>query len=482
MSELNGLKNMNDNVLDEYKSLIEIAIAGNNLSDLDQIKEDYREKCNTNIQTQLEEFELELLEKNLNNKTKSKDDKLKELFIKKQTDALCLWNKTIPFGEWLRYEYLPNFHTLTFTDIQAPIAACVMLLNPSLYLTNTSGDSLTPLPNIICLGSPSSGKTTWARQLLKFHDRRYAIENRTSTNIALIEHINKLNNMRSSFRTPCPIVLLDNLEKTDKRDDFKVYEDLLKATIPSESVREISSRASSVVNGGSNSFNFYNYTIGTTILDIRPLAQADDYYQQITSRTIWLMFKMNNSYKSLADYDWSGFAKVYASFWNDDDNIHNYVNAFDDFPSTHIDFGFPDKRSYDISLMCMATGITWGVFTDTMDALSCFSEYWNSLDQIIDVIRDPYIELIRTYVNNIHPKKMKDQIDRLIRQKKELGWDVSLDIEDTINKKDIEDYLKNVCGVRLTSSQWRVDVPILFRALGYTHDPQREGYIFVKKS
>lgn len=467
--------------IDDYKSLIEIAVIGNTLYELDEIKKKYKAELPDTLQLELEKFELECLERTVGQKIQSKDEKLAELFIRKQKDGVRLWNESIPFGEWLSKEYIPRFHTLKLPDIQSPIAASLMLVNSNLYLRDVTGNSLTPLPNVICFGDPGSGKTTYAEQLLKFHNPATTLTNRNSTNISLIERISELNQKNTSFTQPAPTVLLDNLDKAIQ-DDFILYKDLLISTRPNESIRSISKRTYNLE--GSGVYNYYAYTVGTTIFDIRPLSQTNQFYNQIVSRTIYLMFEHRSDYEDLSRYSWNNFRYVYQEFWNKEENLNKYLSIFDEMPDNHSDFGFPSRRAYDISKMGMAAGVAWGVFSDSFEALNAFSEYWKSLDYLVDVVRDPYVELVRLYVLRIHPKELEAKRQRQKLQHEKYGWDIPCDseLEDEINKKDIESYLSNKCGVRLSAYQWRVEIPILMRALGYKHDVKNEdGYIFVRR-
>lgn len=464
---------------EEYASVLEIAIA--NGDNYDDIKIQYREELSYNEQEQLEQLESELLGKYKNKIKKSEtlDEYFYNLSVKDSISGLSLWDGKIPFGKWLAEIYIPEFHTLKAPEIQSPIAACLMLLNGNLYERDNKGIGKTEIPKVMCLGFPGSGKTTYSEQLLEFHNPRTTIDSRNSTEIAIIDAVDLLNKSISGFTTPPVTLLLDNLDK-DIRNDFEKYKPLLLFQTPREASRSVSKRSSNLEESN-GTFNYYSYVISTTVFDLRPLAKSNPYYDQIVSRCIYLMFEKSDNYKNLDFYDWGGFASIYKDIWNDKDNITKYYETLKQFPASHTDYNFPSLRAYKISRMPMATGVVSGVYDSSIDALYSFSDYWQSLDKLIDVIKDEKIELIRTYVNLIHREKIQnEERQELIKREKFPEWE-KREIKDSFNRKDIDEYLSKECGVRLGEKLWDSQIPQLLRSLGYVRDETVRGYVFIKK-
>lgn len=470
---------MSKEVSKEYKATIKELIETENYVMLDILKDDYRGKLSFDECNELEQYEAELLTSQSTGKSSSNELFLTNLFSYQQADGLALKDKDEPIGKWLRYYYIPNFHpSLKMMDIQAPIAACAMLLNASLYMRGERGQSLNPIPNIICLGNPGSGKTTWANQVLKMQAKDNTYHNRDSTLISIIDTISEMNSRRKGgFTQPPPTVLLDNLD-IKEQDDFARYRNLLIATTPTESIRSISKRSSEA---DQSEFNYYSYVLATTIMDIRPRAETSQFYNQIVTRCIFLMFDSFNEgmgYMDINKYDWDSFQSAYTELWNDNNTLEWYRELFDEFPESHHQW-FHNRRSYDISKMLIATGVVSGVFSDLIDGLESFSCYWQKLDSIVDVIRDPIVDMLRNYVSNIFPKRFNEAAEKERIRCEKFGWDYEPPTEMVITKNELHSYLFEECGMRLSSTAWRVDVPILMRALGYKHDSSREGYNFV---
>lgn len=365
------------------------------------------------------------------------------------------------FAQWYCQKYLPTFHPMPYPEIQYPCLTACTLMNPNAVLIDEEGTWVNKLPFIYLLGIRGSGKSEYAKQMVKFFPKNSRIMTDVSFTGA---------SMRESLDPVCStgkpaILLYDNLQPQETvRSLGRLYTIFLQNE-KEYCVTRISKHAD---DDGDGAFEFYCSKIVTSIFDME--YDTDPKSQEMLRRFIIFCFERALQTENHKAYNWSQFEEHYYALWTDIDNLkENY------FPILHeLEMMSPklvpsiDAAMWDLVKLPIATGVYSGLWQSVWDGINAFALHLNSLPKMKSAVKDLLAQIVDQFVNQYYPGYVLNNKDNF----------PDLDV-DLIEMEKLQAYIQQH-QIPFSGRDKKDVIPRLLSEYGYTSKFRGNKTIYVR--
>ena len=330
--------------------------------------------------------------------------------------------ENLPYPVFLRDFILPNFHPLPKPELQYPILATLMLINPIALppLGENCGKEVA-LPLVYIQGISGSGKTQLTHRF-ETHYPSYAIATvkGDTPGGGLIEEFHKACYVGENELTGMPILrpslgVLENfyIRNIDRWGSFYV-------TLLAIERKDAKSRR-----GGTEGQVFYAWLL-RIFNSINPLEASSEKASELLRRCFRIYCEKGVPKYSAGSFSWRTVRDEYLNLWNKEGTENVFYPILSKVMSMPDDSTDIPAKYFSVSQLVIAVGVYAGIYEDIDDACQQIAAYWewiesrsdNGGDMVLKILNDWIYEKYEYLVELKAQRGIpKEEVDKEIRWK-----------------------------------------------------------------